>query len=130
MEDIWVDTSDQICVYCVDCCFTIIIYQMYKLWTQICRKRWCLKNVDIFLNYFFYWKLHWFILLGEEINGIHTETVNFSVRCFLKVSCYKALPLVYCVQVEGSWNTRTMCTVGWKINWCWHICPRERLRKI
>ena len=24
----------------------------------------------------------------------------------------------------------TMCTLGWIMNWCWHICPGESLRKI
>lgn len=45
----------------------------------------------------------------EDINGTQPEAVNFPVEYFLKVTYHKALPLVYCVQVGGSWNTKTTC---------------------
>lgn len=123
--------SGQVRVYSVDCC--LIVYQIHKLWTQVCRKS-ISENV-VFKNgrnslkvlFFPIEKFYWFLQDTPLVRKLRASSlrpwwfstlVKFSVRYFLNVTCYRALPLVYCAQLKIHGTQELMCILDWKMNWC------------
>lgn len=96
--------------------------------------------IGILLSFFFFSieNFYWFLQDTFIVRKLMASNLRLwwfstpgrsSVRYFLNVTYYKALPLVYWAQAKGSWNTRTHVYPGLENEPVLTYMPRRKAEK-